>query len=166
MSYGTPPPPPPGDLPPYGGQPYGQPSGGQPNGDPGTLDLPWYGIGFTDAVRRFFQKYARFDGRASRSEYWWSALGLFAIELVLYVPLVIGAATKTTALAILAGVLFVVFALAIIVPSIAIAVRRLHDAGFSGWLYLLSLIPCISLVVLVLLCLPSKPEGVKYDRRT
>ncbi|GAB4007469.1 DUF805 domain-containing protein [Nocardioides ultimimeridianus] len=177
MSYGTPPPPPPGQ-PPYGGQPpqppYGQnPYGGQPygqqpvaaTGDPGTLDLPWYGIGFADAIKRFFAKYSRFDGRASRSEYWFATLGLILIFLVLYVPLVIGIVAKVPVLTILFGLLFVVFALGSIVPSIALAVRRLHDGGFSGWMYLLGLVPFVGgIITLVLMCMPSKPEGAQYDR--
>lgn len=168
MSYGTPPPPPPppGSSP-YGGQPpYGQPGGTPPVGDPGTLDLPWYGIGFGDAVKRMFQKYTRFDGRASRGEFWWAYLGMIVIWVPLYVLLLIASAANSSALTVIIGALFVLFALAVIVPSIAISVRRLHDGGFSGWLYLLSLIPCVSIVVLVLLCLPSKPEGAKYDRLT
>lgn len=155
-SYGTPPPPPHGGQSPYGGGPQG--------GDPGTLDLPYYGIGFGDAVRRAFQKYARFDGRASRSEFWWYYLGVMLASIVLYVPLMVGAAAESTALSVIFGIVFFAFWVAIIVPTIAISVRRLHDAGFSGWLYLLTLVPCVSIVVIVLLILPSKPEGAKYDR--
>ena len=55
--------------------------------------------------------------------------------------------------------------LAIAVPSIAVTVRRLHDAGFSGWLYLVNLVPYVGgLVILVLTILPSKPEGARFDR--
>lgn len=165
MSYGSPPPPP--GQPPYGQPAFGgQPSfGGPASGDPGTLDLPWYGIGFADAVKRAFQKYARFDGRASRSEYWWFALGIFAIEVVLYLPAIIGSAADIPALAVIGLLLLLVFVLAILVPSIAIGVRRLHDAGFSGWLYLLGLVPfCGGIIILVLMCMPSKPEGAKFDK--
>lgn len=188
MSYGTPPPPPPGQ-PPYGWQPAygGQPPYGPPaTGNPGTLDLPWYGIGFVDALKRFFQKYARFDGRASRGEYWWATLGLLLVWVPLYAAVFVISAVGTTTtssadssgysttsstlsataaiLVLLVLALFAVAVLALLVPSIAISVRRLHDAGFSGWLYLLSFVPCVGLAVLVLLCLPSKPEGARYDR--
>jgi uncharacterized membrane protein YhaH (DUF805 family) len=170
VSYGSPPPPP-GNQPPYGGNPYGQqppygnPIGGPASGDPGTLDLPYYGIGFGAAVQRAFKKYARFDGRASRSEYWWYALGVGLIFLVLYIPLLIGISTESTALTLIFGLVFLVFALATIVPSIAVGVRRLHDGGFSGWMYLLGFIPgCGGIIQLVMMCLPSKPEGAKYDR--
>ena len=50
---------------------------------PPSLDLPYYGIGFVDAVKRGFKKYATFTGRASRSEYWWWALFTFTGYLVL-----------------------------------------------------------------------------------
>lgn len=159
--YGTPPPPPGGQPP----NPYGGAAGTPASGDPGTLDLPYYGIGFTDAVKRAFQKYARFDGRASRSEYWWFALGLLVIELVLYIPFTIGAAAESTALVVISGLLLGVFVLAVIVPAISVGVRRLHDAGFTGWLYLLALIPgCGGIILLVFMVLPSKPEGAQYDR--
>ncbi|MCE5288035.1 MAG: DUF805 domain-containing protein [Nocardiaceae bacterium] len=111
-----------------------------------------------------FQKYARFDGRASRGEYWWAALGLFVVFMVPYILLIAAASADSSALAGLIGLVLLVVVLAIIVPSIALAVRRLHDGGFSGWLYLLNIVPFGGIVVLVLLCLPSKPEGVKYDR--
>lgn len=171
MSYGSPPPPP-GNQPPYGGNPYGQqppygggaPFGGPASGDPGTLDLPYYGIGFVPAIQRAFKKFTRFDGRASRSEFWWFVLGVFAIEFVLYIPAIIGAALDVPALALLSLVLVLVFALAVIVPYIAVGVRRLHDAGFSGWLMLIGFVPCIGIALYVLWALPPKPEGARFDQ--
>ena len=53
---------------------------------PPALDMPHYGIGFIDAIKRGFKKYATFSGRASRSEYWWWALFSFIVYLVLLVP--------------------------------------------------------------------------------
>ncbi|MDR2281507.1 MAG: DUF805 domain-containing protein [Gordonia sp. (in: high G+C Gram-positive bacteria)] len=150
----------------YGQNPYGAPNqfAGQPTqGDPGTLDLPWYGIGFADAVRRVFQKYARFDGRASRGEYWWWVLANFLIILVLEIPLF---AAGDSAIALVFGLLVLVYALAVLVPSIAVGVRRLHDAGYSGLMYLLILIPFVGgLIVIVLMCMDSKPEGARFDQR-
>jgi len=46
---------------------------------PTALDMPYYGIGFIDAIKRGFRKYATFSGRASRSEYWWWALFTFIV---------------------------------------------------------------------------------------
>ena len=63
------------------------------SGEP-ALDHPWYGIGFVDAIKRGFKKYAKFEGRASRGEYWWWVLFTGVIFFVLYVAgIIIGAAT-------------------------------------------------------------------------
>jgi uncharacterized membrane protein YhaH (DUF805 family) len=51
------------------------------------------------------------------------------------------------------------------VPTIAVGVRRLHDANMSGWLYLINFIPLAgAFVLIVLLVLPPKPEGARFDR--
>jgi hypothetical protein len=47
------------------------------------LNMPWYGIGIVDAVKRFFKKYATFNGRASRGEFWWVALAIFIVMFIL-----------------------------------------------------------------------------------
>lgn len=157
----------PAGQPQYGVNPYGgapQPGGAQAAGDPGTLDLPWYGISFGAAVKRFFQKYARFDGRASRSEYWWAALGLGLVTVVLYALTFVGLAAHSGVLSGIFGIIFFLYLLAILIPSIAIAVRRLHDANFSGWFYLLVLVPAGGLVIFVFTLLESKPEGARFDR--
>ena len=135
------------------------------------LEMPYYGIGFVDAIKRGFKKYATFSGRASRSEYWWWYLFTFLVYLVLGVPLyVVGIATSRDGgrtpgtLAIPLIILLTVFALGIIVPSLALTVRRLHDAGYSGLLALLFLIPYVGgLVILIFALLPSSPSGAKYD---
>ncbi len=175
---------------PYGptaGQPYGpttvqsyapttiqpyvpiQPYGSAPVGEP-PLWLPWYGIPFGAAARRGWKKYATFDGRASLSEYWWWVLftGLISLGgyLLLLVSIAITAATGGVGalLAVLVGIAYVGLAVALFIPSLAIAVRRLHDAGYSGLLYLLAFVPFGSIVVLVLLLMPSNPAGARYDR--
>lgn len=170
MSYGS-----------YGPQynnpwaPPTQPQPFPPPGDPGTLDLPYYGIGFAGAIKRAFQKYARFDGRASRSEYWWYALFNFLVFVVLYVlGIVLGLATGGNVTSDGGdlgpafwpfAVLIVIFVLGSIVPGISITVRRLHDQDLSGWLALLALIPNIgSLILMILAIMPSKPYGARYDR--
>lgn len=158
----------PATEPQYGVNPYGAaPQYGATTpvaGDPGTLDLPWYGISFGGAFKRFFQKYARFDGRASRSEYWWAALGLGLITLVLYALTFVGIAAHSGALTGIFGMIFFLYFLAILIPSIALTVRRLHDANFSGWFYLLVLVPAGGLVIFVFTLLDPKPEGARFDR--
>ena len=138
---------------------------------PPSLDMPYYGISFTDAIKRGFKKYATFSGRASRSEYWWWALFSFIVYVVLRVPAyVLGIATSSDggrtpgAAAIPLIILMIIFSLAIIVPNLALTVRRLHDAGYSGWLVLLGLVPYVGgLILLIFTVLPSSPAGVKYD---
>lgn len=80
-----------------------------------------------------------------------------------------GAADAPTAWIMLVGVLLMaIVLLGLLLPMIAVSVRRLHDANFSGWLYLLSLIPggLGGLILLVLYCLPPKPEGRRFDTGT
>jgi len=122
------------------------------------LDWPHYGIGFGGAVKRAFRKYATFSGRASLSEYWWYQLfflmGFFGAGILVAVFGTITSPDGGTTTGpggypfIVLGVLFLV---ANIVPSISITVRRLHDAGFSGWFYLLNLVVPIVVFVLTLL---------------
>lgn len=168
---------------PYGQPQYAQPAGWQPGYGPWPYatnpdDAPTPGVSFTQAVRLFFKKYAQFSGRASRSEYWWVALFTTIVTLVLYLPGVIlaavggglmtepstsGAGVAMLVIGIVLIGIMVLFALAIIVPSIAIAVRRLHDANFSGLFYLLSLAG-LSIVVLIMNVLESNPAGQRFDR--
>jgi uncharacterized membrane protein YhaH (DUF805 family) len=148
-------------------QPY--PSGAAQASPP--LDLPQYGIGFVDAVKRGFRKYATFKGRASRSEYWWWTLFTFLTYLVLgLLTYALGMATSRDggrtpgALAIPLIILFTVFFLGILLPTLALTVRRLHDAGYSGLLALLLLLPYLgSLIILIFALLPSSSAGAKYD---
>jgi uncharacterized membrane protein YhaH (DUF805 family) len=138
---------------------------------PPPLEMPHYGIGFVDAIKRGFKKYATFKGRASRSEYWWWILFTSVVYLVLLVPTyVLGITTSRDggrtpgAAAVPLIIALVVFYLAVLVPSLALMVRRLHDAGYSGLLALLLLVPYLGgLIILIFTVLPSSPAGAKYD---
>lgn len=151
-------------------QPYGAQAGEPP------LWAPYYGAPIGAAIQRFFKKYAAFSGRASRSEYWWVALALGVIGLVLQILTgILGAAGSTTTSsgnvpgpgAMVGLILIFVFYLAVLVPSIALLVRRLHDGNFSGWLALLGLIPFVGgLAILVFALLPSNPAGQRFDQPT
>ena len=103
-------------------------------------------MGFVDAVKSFFTRYLDFSGRSSRSEYWWAYLGIILIFIVL--GLISGLLGETIGSLVL-GIGY----LAIIIPSIAIGVRRLHDLDKSGWFYLLALVPLVSLILLVWFCM-------------
>jgi uncharacterized membrane protein YhaH (DUF805 family) len=149
-----------------------QPSDAAPPASP-SLDQPHYGISFGGAIARGFKKYATFAGRASRSEYWWWLLFTFVAYLVLgLAAYALGVATSRDGgrtpglLALPLIILFAVFFLGIIVPTLALTVRRLHDAGYSGLFALLLLIPYVgSLIMMIFALLPSSPAGAKYDPR-
>ncbi len=108
------------------------------------------------AVPLVLRKYATFTGRASRPEFWWWTL---AVVLATVTANLI----DTVVLAPLLGVedgqpLSVVFALAVILPNLAVAARRLHDTGRSGWWLLLLLLPILgALVLLYFYIQPSEP---------
>lgn len=114
------------------------------------------------------EKYAQFDGRSTRSEYWY-----FVLAYVL-MALVIGLITGLTAymafdgggptfMLWIFGGLLILLMLALVIPSIAIAIRRLHDSGKSGWWYLINFVPYIGgLIFIVLMCLDSEPGTNQY----
>ncbi|MBN9632893.1 MAG: DUF805 domain-containing protein [Actinobacteria bacterium] len=136
------------------------------------LDQPLYGATFGDAIRRFFKKYADFTGRASRSEFWWWFL--FAVIII---GAVYGILLQTLGTIGNGGrglgpfgwvlvVVYIVWDLVILVPSLALSWRRLHDANLAGPMWFLGFIPVVGwIIVLVFYLLPSKPEGARFDRR-
>jgi uncharacterized membrane protein YhaH (DUF805 family) len=88
-------------------------------------------MNFVEAIKSAFSNYANFKGRAIRSEYWWFWLFMFIVNTGLNV------ATELNDD--LVGLLIVcALALALVAPSIAVAVRRLHDVNRSGWWMLLA----------------------------
>ncbi|MDE7180474.1 MAG: DUF805 domain-containing protein [Muribaculaceae bacterium] len=108
------------------------------------------------SVQTCFNKYAAFSGRASRSEYWWFILFTAVVYGVLY-----GFASMldSTFLSIIAYL----FYLAVIVPSLAVAVRRMHDIGKGGGWIFISLVPLIgSIWYIVLACMPSQPGPNRF----
>jgi len=114
-------------------------------------------MNFQEAVQSVFSNYAKFRGRACRSEFWWFQLflllgGIVAGLLDLF--------ANTNFLG--GSPLAMLFWLAAIIPDLAVTVRRLHDTDSSGWWILLGLIPLIGMVVLIVWwCL----EGSKgYNR--
>lgn len=95
------------------------------------------------------KKYGVFDGRASRSEYWYFIL----FNTIIYVGiLIVGIAIKVEFLAFIYGI-------AVIIPSLAVAVRRLHDTDRSGWWILISLIPLIGSIILLIFLVTGSSRG-------
>ena len=108
-------------------------------------------MNFSEAVRTVLNKYATFEGRARRAEYWYFALLTSVLSVA---GQIIGAAGRDAGLItlLLLGVIFLV-SLALIIPGIAVSVRRLHDTGRSGWFLLLGLIPVVGpILLLVWMC--------------
>lgn len=109
-----------------------------------------------DAVNWFIEvlkKYAVFSGRARRKEYWMFTLFYLIFEIVF---MAVGYAIDFPALV---GVLVV----ALLLPSLAVTVRRLHDTDRSGWWILIGIVPLVGFIVmLVFLCSDTQPGANKY----
>jgi uncharacterized membrane protein YhaH (DUF805 family) len=103
--------------------------------------LHWY----TDVIKQ----YAVFDGRAGRPEYWWFFLINTIISVIL--DLVIPGATGQ--------VLGAIYALAVLLPSIGVGIRRLHDTNRTGWWLLVSLVPLVGWIWIIVLLALAGDEG-------
>ncbi|VAW75333.1 Integral membrane protein [hydrothermal vent metagenome] len=99
-----------------------------------------------------FKRYADFSGRATRQQYWMFILFYFIGYIVLAV---IDGVLGTFVLAIL-------YSLVLLVPSISIAARRLHDTGRTGWWQLISLIPLIGIIVMIVFLVQDSQEDNEY----
>lgn len=100
------------------------------------------------------KKYAVFNGRARRKEYW--MFFLFNLIILLVIGFVEGLFGSP-------GIIGVLYSLAILIPGIAVSVRRLHDTGRSGWWLLIGFIPLLGVIVLlVFMVLDSKPGENQY----
>ncbi|HST49278.1 DUF805 domain-containing protein [Jatrophihabitans sp.] len=106
-------------------------------------------MSFADAVRSVLSKYVVFSGRARRSEFWWFAL--FA-GILYIVAGIIDAALGNQVLGLLVG-------LALLLPSLAVTVRRLHDTGRSGWWILIGLVPFLGAIVLLVFEVQDSQPG-------
>jgi uncharacterized membrane protein YhaH (DUF805 family) len=106
------------------------------------------------------KKYAVFDGRARRMEYWMFILINIIISVVLVIiDSLIGTIIRQGGFGLLQGL----YNLAVLIPSIAVTVRRLHDIGRTGWWILIGLIPVIGgIVLLIFMLLDSEPGENQY----
>lgn len=86
------------------------------------------------------QRYAKFDGRAGRAEFWWFVLANFLAYLAIIILVQISSIFL---------LLWFVYGIGVIIPSIAVAIRRLHDTDKSGWFLLIGLIPFVGWIILI-----------------
>jgi len=99
------------------------------------------------AIEAITKRYAQFSGRARRKEYWLTILLIIIISIIASVlDGALGLADPVYGL----GPIYGIVALAILIPSIAVSVRRLHDIDRTGWWYLLAFVPFIGFVVLII----------------
>ncbi len=111
---------------------------------------------------KVLKQYADFNGRARRKEYWMFALFnmIFAI-----VAMILDNILGLTAEKLPYGVFYFLYALAVLIPGLAVAVRRLHDIGKSGWMILITLIPLIGTIwLLALMVTDSNPGENEYGQ--
>ena len=106
------------------------------------------------------KKYATFSGRSRRKEYWFFVLFYILISiLVTLVDVAMGSFDTATGM----GMLGALLALGMFIPSLAVAVRRLHDTDRSGWDFLICLIPLIGAIwFIVLMCFDSTPGDNRF----
>lgn len=103
---------------------------------------------FQESIKTCFTKYADFSGRATRSEYWWFILFIFLGGFVL---------------SFVSFIVYAIFVLATIIPSISAATRRLHDTGRSGWWQLIVLVPLVGwIIAIVFLAQEGKSDAAYY----
>jgi uncharacterized membrane protein YhaH (DUF805 family) len=129
----TPPPPPPSSYGPSGGA-------SQPVKNP-LIDY-WKKV--------VLENYANFRGRARRAEFWWFTLANVLVVIALIV---------LTAIAKIFFVLYIIYGLALILPSLGVAVRRLHDTDKSAWFLLLYLIPFAGGIIMIVLFALDSTRG-------
>ena len=122
-------------------------------GGAGAADVPT----FSEAFPMVMKKFATFSGRASRPEFWYFWLTCFLVNFIfnMIVQLVGQESAVSNIVAIVQGL----FSLAVIIPYIAVAVRRLHDTNRTGWWCLLLLVPVIGWIILLIFLAGAPTPG-------
>jgi len=115
-------------------------------------------MGFGEAVSTCFSKYATFTGRARRPEYWYWVL--FGVLVAIAAAILDGAIFDTTS-----SVFTGLSSLALLLPNLAVTVRRLHDIDRSGWWMFILLLPLIGAIVMfVFMCLRGTPGPNRFGQ--
>lgn len=130
-------------------------------------------MSFVEAIQACLRNYANFNGRARRSEFWWFylfsalvGLALYVVYLILFgIAAALGDSSVAAAFTVLAFIWTLVMMATFIglyIPLLAVGCRRLHDYGMSGWLQLLTLVPCASIALIVLWALEGNRGPNQY----
>lgn len=119
-----------------------------------TYQVP--SITLTAAYLRMWKLYTNFHIRSTRGEYWKANIVNTVVILVLLLALIVAHSVIVVAL-------YSLYSLAIVVPSLAITIRRLHDTDHSGWWFFVGLVPLVGTIILfVLMVQPSTPGENRY----
>ncbi len=110
-------------------------------------------MGFTESVGTCLRKYVDFNGRAQRSEYWWFVL---AYTIVAVIAGVLDGSMSPHGST---GPISLIFTLALLLPSLAVSVRRMHDTNRSGWWVLISVIPIVGVLVFLYFAVQDGTAG-------
>ena len=136
-------------------------------------------MSFIESIKTVLSKYAVFSGRARRSEYWWYVLAYGIVYTVLYVALIapgLAEYTAATSEYLMAGdpaapmptmsgslttgyAIVSIVGLALLLPTLGVAVRRLHDTGKSGFFVLLNLIPFVGQIIMIVFTAANGTPG-------
>jgi uncharacterized membrane protein YhaH (DUF805 family) len=112
-----------------------------------------------------FENFANFSGRARRSEYWYFVLANTLISFLLIILGLIFLAADVKTLGLIMLGLYILYAMAVIIPHLGVLVRRLHDTNKSGWYYFMAFIPLVGgILVLVALCTDGDYGENDYGR--
>ncbi|MCX7097933.1 MAG: DUF805 domain-containing protein [Methylococcales bacterium] len=107
-----------------------------------------------------FKKYADFSGRARRKEYWlFNLFNLIITVALAFLDMFTGTFNEETGVGLLSGI----YTVGVLIPGLAVSIRRLHDTGHSGWWILVNLVPLLgALVFIYFMVLDSKPGSNEY----
>lgn len=121
-----------------------------------------YQVQFSDAIRRALTvNYCNFEGRASRSEFWWFQLFVFIIGCIFNI-LSMSCGDSTTSLYVISAISGI-WSLAILLPQLGLQVRRFHDTGRSAWNLLWWFLPVVGwIIAIVFLAQDSQYQPNQY----
>ena len=127
-------------------------------------------MGLSESVKSVFGKYATFSGRATRSEYWYFQLFNCLVSIGIMIACFIigmasGGADGLAGIMLLWNILAWIYALATLIPGLAVGVRRLHDTGRSGWNLLWVLLPLIGSIILLIFFVTGSQDDNQYGER-